>query len=41
MHKSKDKQVLEDLEGNKYIVSKDITIKQAIRILLSKQTMIA
>mgnify|MGYP005639418385 FL=1 len=29
--------ILEDLKGNKFRVSKDTTLKQAVRILLSKQ----
>ena len=32
--------ILEDLEGNRFRVSKDTTLRQAVRILLSKQQII-
>ena len=41
MHKEGDKFVLVDLKGNTFRVSKDTTLSQAVRILLSKQALIS
>jgi len=41
MHKEGDKFVLVDLKGNTFRGSKDTTLSQAVRILLSKQALIS
>mgnify|MGYP000250469815 CR=1 FL=1 len=41
MYKEGDKFVLVDLKGNRFKVSEDTTLKQAVKILLSSQSMIA
>ena len=33
--------ILEDLKGNRFRVSKDTTLRQAVRILLSRQSIIS
>ena len=41
MHKEGNGFILTDLKGNTFRVSKDTTLKQAVRILLSKQKIIS
>ena len=41
MYKNGDKFVIVDLNGNTFEVSKDTTLSHAVRILLSRQSIIA